>query len=282
MKRTKSFENKPMLYLISTPIGNLGEISKRTVEVLNSVDLVGAEDTRNSMNLLNSIGIKKPMFSLHEHNEREASENIINKVIIEGKSIAYMSDAGYPGISDPGVILVQVAIENDVPVSVVSGSSAFLTALVASGLPTNHFYFYGFLPSKDSDAKKELANLVDKKETLIFYESPHRIIRTLEMLFEAFGDRKACLARELTKLNEEYIRGTLEELKNIEENTLKGEMVITVEGNTLESEIDAETLVNRYDELIKRGLTSIQAREIIVDEFKVKPNYIKSLTMNRK
>ena len=282
MKRTKSFENKPMLYLISTPIGNLGEISKRTVEVLNSVDLVGAEDTRNSMNLLNNIGIKKPMFSLHEHNEREASENIINKVIKEGKSIAYMSDAGYPGISDPGVILVQVAIENDVPVSVVSGSSAFLTALVASGLPTNHFYFYGFLPSKDSDAKKELANLVDKKETLIFYESPHRIIRTLEMLFEAFGDRKACLARELTKLNEEYIRGTLEELKNIEESTLKGEMVIIVEGNTLESEIDAETLVNRYDELIKRGLTSIQAREIIVDEFKVKPNYIKSLTMNRK
>lgn len=282
MKRTKSFENKPMLYLISTPIGNLGEISKRTVEVLNSVDLVGAEDTRNSMNLLNNIGIKKPMFSLHEHNEREASENIINKVIKEGKSIAYMSDAGYPGISDPGVILVQVAIENDVPVSVVSGSSAFLTALVASGLPTNHFYFYGFLPSKDSDAKKELANLVEKKETLIFYESPHRIIRTLEMLFEAFGDRKACLARELTKLNEEYIRGTLEELKNIEESTLKGEMVIIVEGNTLESEIDAETLVNRYDELIKRGLTSIQAREIVVDEFKVKPNYIKSLTMNRK
>lgn len=282
MKRTKSFENKPMLYLISTPIGNLGEISKRTVEVLNSVDLVGAEDTRNSMNLLNNIGIKKPMFSLHEHNEREASENIINKVIKEGKSIAYMSDAGYPGISDPGVILVQVAIENDVPVSVVSGSSAFLTALVASGLPTNHFYFHGFLPSKDSDAKKELANLVEKKETLIFYESPHRIIRTLEMLFEAFGDRKACLARELTKLNEEYIRGTLEELKNIEESTLKGEMVIIVEGNTLESEIDAETLVNRYDELIKRGLTSIQAREIVVDEFKVKPNYIKSLTMNRK
>lgn len=278
MERKKSFQNKPILYLVSTPIGNLGEVSKRTIEVLNSVDFVGAEDTRNSLNLLNNLGIKKPMISLHEHNEREASQTVIAK-ILDGKSVAYMSDAGYPGISDPGVILVQEAIKNDIPVSVISGSSAFLTALVASGLPTNHFYFHGFLPSKDSDAKKELSELVDKKETLIFYESPHRIIRTLTILYEVLGDRKVCLARELTKLNEEYIRGTLKELKDIDESTLKGEMVLIVNGNSKEQEIDDKKLVDRYNELVKRGLSNTQARDIVSEEFNAKPNYIKSLIM---
>ena len=278
MERKKSFQNKPILYLVSTPIGNLGEVSKRTIEVLNSVDFVGAEDTRNSLNLLNNLGIKKPMISLHEHNEREASQTVIAK-ILDGKSVAYMSDAGYPGISDPGVILVQEAIKNDIPVSVISGSSAFLTALVASGLPTNHFYFHGFLPSKDSDAKKELSELVDKKETLIFYESPHRIIRTLTILYEVLGDRKVCLARELTKLNEEYIRGTLKELKDIDESTLKGEMVLIINGNSKEQEIDDKKLVDRYNELIKRGLSNTQARDIVSEEFNAKPNYIKSLIM---
>ena len=278
MERKKSFQNKPILYLVSTPIGNLGEVSKRTIEVLNSVDFVGAEDTRNSLNLLNNLGIKKPMISLHEHNEREASQTVITK-ILDGKSVAYMSDAGYPGISDPGVILVQEAIKNDIPVSVISGSSAFLTALVASGLSTNHFYFHGFLPSKDSDAKKELSELVDKKETLIFYESPHRIIRTLTILYEVLGDRKVCLARELTKLNEEYIRGTLKELKDIDESTLKGEMVLIVNGNSKEQEIDDKKLVDRYNELIKRGLSNTQARDIVSEEFNAKPNYIKSLIM---
>ena len=278
MERNKSFQNKPILYLVSTPIGNLGEVSKRTIEVLNSVDFVAAEDTRNSLNLLNNLGVKKKMISLHEHNEREASANVI-KLILEGSSIAYMSDAGYPGISDPGALLVQEAIKNNVPVSVINGSSAFLTALIPSGLPTDHFYFHGFLPSKDSDAKKELANLVSKKETLIFYESPHRIIRTLTMLFEALGDRKACVARELTKLNEEYIRGSLSELKDVEEATLKGEMVIIVEGNNIMQEVDDNKLLNRYRELLEKGLTKPQAREIVCEEFDAKPNYVKSLTM---
>lgn len=278
MERNKSFQNKPILYLVSTPIGNLGEVSKRTIEVLNSVDFVAAEDTRNSLNLLNNLGVKKKMISLHEHNEREASANVI-KFILEGSSIAYMSDAGYPGISDPGALLVQEAIKNDVPVSVVNGSSAFLTALIPSGLPTDHFYFHGFLPSKDSDAKKELAELENKRETLIFYESPHRIIRTLEMLYEVLGDRKACLARELTKLNEEYIRGSLSELKDIDESTLKGEMVLTIEGNNSVESLDDEKLINRYKELVERGLTKPQARDIVCEEFNAKPNYVKSLVM---
>lgn len=278
MERKKSFQNNPILYLVSTPIGNLGEVSKRSIEVLNSVSFVAAEDTRNSLNLLNNLGIKKKMISLHEHNEREASANVI-KLILEGNSIAYMSDAGYPGISDPGALLVQEAIKNDIPVSVINGSSAFLTALIPSGLPTDHFYFHGFLSSKDSDAKKELIELANKKETLIFYESPHRIIRTLTMLNDVLGDRKACLARELTKLNEEYIRGLLSELKAIDETTLKGEMVIIVEGNNNTEEVDDNKLINRYKELIGRGLTKPQARDIVCEEFSAKPNYVKSLVM---
>lgn len=280
MERNKSFQNKPILYLVSTPIGNLGEVSSRTIEVLNSVDLVAAEDTRNSLNLLNNLGIKKHMISLHEHNEREASVSLI-KQILEGKSVAYMSDAGYPGISDPGAILVQEAIKNNVPVSVINGSSAFLTALIPSGLATNHFYFHGFLPSKDSDAKKELSELVNKKETLIFYESPHRINRTLNLLFETLGDRKACVARELTKLNEEYIRGSLKELVDVDEATLKGEMVIVVEGNQSKEEVDDKALLDRYNALLNKGLTNIQARDIVCEEYKVKSNYLKSLTIKK-
>lgn len=281
MKRNKSFVNKPMLYLISTPIGNLGEVSKRALETLSMVDLVAAEDTRNSLNLLHHLGINKPTFSLHEHNEREGSLVIVEK-ILSGKNVAYMSDAGYPGISDPGKILVEECIKANIPVSVVSGSCAFITALVASGLPTNHFYFHGFLPSKDGDAKKELSLLKNKVETIIFYESPHRIIRTLEILLEVLGDRNACIARELTKLNEEYIRGSLKELIEIDETTLKGEMVIVIEGSKEEKETNDDELIKRYEELIKKGVTNKVSAEIVSEEFGVNKNYIKSLTMNKK
>lgn len=281
MKRNKSFVNKPMLYLVSTPIGNLGEVSSRFLEVLKSVDLVAAEDTRNSLNLLHNFGINKPTFSLHEHNEREGSLVLIEK-ILEGKTVAYMSDAGYPGISDPGKILVEECIKVDIPVSVISGSCAFITGLVASGLPTNHFYFHGFLPSKDGDAKKELENLVGKKETVIFYESPHRINRTVQLLLNVLGNRNACIARELTKLNEEYIRGTLSELSEIDESTLKGEMVIVVEGNSNEQQIDDKKIIERYNELIKKGVTNKVSAEIVGEEFAINKNYVKSLTMSKK
>lgn len=281
MKRNKSFVNTPILYLVSTPIGNLGEVSKRAVEVLNSVDYIGAEDTRTSSNLLNTLGIHKPMISLHEHNEREASKQVISR-ILEGKSVAYVSDAGYPGISDPGCLLVEEAIANDIPVSVVNGSSAFLTGLIPSGLPTNHFYFHGFLPSKDSAAKSELETLKSKIETLIFYESPHRIIRTLEILLSILGNRKACIARELTKLNEEYIRGNLDELVKLDESTLKGEMVVIVEGNKETTEVSDKTLLDRYNVLIQKGIQTKTATEIVSEEYCINKNYIKGLVMNKK
>ena len=162
MKRIKSFNNTyPVLYLIATPIGNLGEFSPRAIEVINEMDLIAAEDTRNTLDLLHKFNIKKPCISLREHNEVEASYNLI-KEIKNGKKIAYMSDAGYPGISDPGYLLTKLCVENDIAVSVISGSSAFINALVSSGLDTSHFYFHGFLSAKENEAKNVIS-ILDKK-----------------------------------------------------------------------------------------------------------------------
>ena len=277
MKRNKTFDrNLPVLYLIATPIGNLKEFSPRALEIVEEMDIIAAEDTRNAFSLLAHFGIKKELISLREHNELEASANLIKK-IKEGKKVAYMSDAGYPGISDPGYLLVKEALKNDINVSTVSGSSAFINALVASGLETNHFYFYGFLPAKENEAKEELNRVKSFKDTIIFYESPHRIIKTLSLLNEVLGNREACLARELTKLNEEYIRSSLEELKNIDEATLKGEMVIIVSGNKEEKQIDDAEIKARVDYFVSLGLSLKDAINVVSEEFSVNKNYIKKL-----
>ena len=277
MKRTKSFNNEqPLLYLVATPIGNLKEMSNRALEVLSDVDLIAAEDTRNTHSLLDKYGIKKPLFSLREHNEIEASNQIIS-MLKEGKKVAYVSDAGYPGISDPGQILVKKAIGEGIAVSTISGPSAFLNALVSSGLETKHFYFYGFISPKDGEATKELEELKNKKETIIFYEAPHRIGRTLKLLYSVLGDRKAIIARELTKLNEEYIRGTLKELSEIDESTLIGEMVVIVEGEQESQEVSIDTLKARVDSLVSRGVQLKTAIEITSEEYNVKKNDLKKL-----
>ena len=277
MKRSKTFDsNLPVLYLIATPIGNLKEFSPRALEIVEEMDIIAAEDTRNAFSLLNHFGIKKELISLREHNELEASANLIKK-IKDGKKVAYMSDAGYPGISDPGYLLVKEALKNGINVSTISGSSAFINALVASGLETNHFYFYGFLPAKENEAKDELNKVKTIKDTVIFYESPHRIIKTLKLLNEVLGNRNACLARELTKLNEEYIRGSLEELSNIDEATLKGEMVIIVEGNKEEKQIDDAEIKARVDYFVSLGLSLKDAINVVSEEFSINKNYIKKL-----
>ena len=280
MTRNKSFNNGPLLYLVATPIGNLKEISKRALEVFNESDIIAAEDTRNTYSLLANYGIKKELFSLREHNELEASEHLIN-LIKQGKKVAYVSDAGYPGISDPGYLLVQTAIKNDINVSVVSGSSAFLTALVASGLETEHFYFFGFLSKKGNEGKSSLEELKDRRETLIFYESPHHIKKTLELLLEVFGKRKAVIARELTKLNEEYIRGSLEELNQIDEATLKGEMVVLVEGNQSNSDdISDERIIERIKYYLDYKIDKKTAIELVKNELNVGKNRIYKLAMD--
>ena len=280
MKRSKSFESENnLLYLVATPIGNMSEVSERTLAVLNSVDVVAAEDTRNTGALLSKLGIKKDLFSLREHNENEASAHVV-ELIKNGKKVAYVSDAGYPGISDPGFLLVNNVLKEGIRVSTVSGPCAFINALVASGLETNHFYFHGFLSAKDNEAKKELEDLKERKETLIFYESPHRILKTLNTMLEILGNRKAVIARELTKINEEYIRGNLSEMVEIDESTLKGEMVVLIEGNKIKPVVSEQKIRERVGYYMERGYSKKDATEIVSNELDVPKNQIKKLIMS--
>ena len=279
MKRTQNFvNNKPTLYLIATPIGNLSEFTPRAIEILKEADYVSCEDTRNSKILFDHFGISTTLISCHEHNENEASEQLIS-YLLNGKNVCYVSDAGYPGISDPGSRLVKKALDNDINVSVINGSSAFLTALVASGLETDHFYFHGFLASKESQRENELKEMINRKETLIFYESPHRIMKTLVSMQKIFGNRKICLCRELTKKFEEYIRGTLDELVTLDENTLKGEMVVIVEGNKdeISSFVSDEEIMAYVNSLTEVGLSTKDAIKNASSTLKVNKNYIYKL-----
>ena len=277
MKRIKSFDKEQkVLYLIATPIGNLGEFSIRAIETIKEMDLIAAEDTRNTIDLLNKFDIKKQTISLREHNEVEASNYVI-KLIKEGKRVAYMSDAGYPGISDPGYLLTKLCIENDIAVSVISGSSAFINALVSSSIDTSHFYFHGFLSPKENEAKNELISLKDKKETLVFYESPHRIIDTLKVIYEVLGDRYASLQRELTKLNEEKIYGSLSELVSLDQSSLKGEMVIVVSGNKNLEEYSDEEVINKINYFMNKGMNKKDAIETVSEIYKIRKNRIKDL-----
>ena len=277
MKRNKNFDSqKPLLYLVATPIGNLKEMSPRAIEVLSLVDVIAAEDTRNTFSLLDKFNIRKELFSLREHNENQASEHLIN-LMKSGKKVAYVSDAGYPGISDPGQLLAKNARENDINVTTICGSCAFINALVASGLSTTHFYFYGFLSPKANEAKGELESLKEMRDTIIFYESPHRILKTIETIYEVFGDRKCVIARELTKLNEEYIEGQLSELIHLDETSLKGEMVVLIEGNKEERKIDEKKILDLVEELKNKGLSTKDAIEITAKVHQINKNYLKDL-----
>ncbi len=254
MHRKKSFEtSEPKLYLVPTPIGNLQEMTPRALEVLKEADVIAAEDTRNSGKLLMAYGIKKPLISHHEHNQNTSIAQILEE-LENGKTVAVVSDAGYPLISDPGQSLVKAVIEKDIPVISVSGANAATNALVASGLSCRHYLFYGFLDAKSSKRKKELEELKSFPYTVIFYEAPHRIEAMLKDVVEVLGDRNICLARELTKVHEEYIRGTVSEVISIAD-TLKGEMVVVVEGNTEpEKNYTLDDGIQKVDEYIKAGM----------------------------
>lgn len=222
------------LYLVPTPIGNLKDITLRALEVLESVDIVAAEDTRQSIKLLNHFNIKKTLISYHQHNEQGKSEDLIER-LKEGKNIALVSDAGTPGISDPGSVIVLKCIEEGIDFEVLTGATAVTTALVYSGMDTTKFIFRGFLPRENKDRKAVIDELKDRKETLIFYEAPHRLKETLGFLKDNLGNRKIAICRELTKLHEEILRFTLEEaLMYYEEKNIKGEFVLVVEGKSEE------------------------------------------------
>lgn len=249
MIRKKSFDGTPTLYLVATPIGNLEDITYRAIHILNDVDKIYAEDTRNSLVLLNHYQIKTHLESYHEFNQEIKTKDIINE-LLNGMNIAIITDAGLPVISDPGFKIAREARNQGIAVTTIPGASAGISALVASGLPPKPYTFYGFLDSKSSIRINELNNLKFLKSTLIFYEAPHRISESLADMREVLGNRNAVIARELTKKHEEYVCGTLEELINA--SNLKGEMVVIVEGYLEEG----TTILNpneKIDELISLG-----------------------------
>ena len=281
--RELNFEgSSPLLYLIATPIGNLSEFTPRAIEVLSSCDFIAAEDTRNSGQLMAHFKISKPFISCHEHNENEASAKIISS-LKEGKKVCYMSDAGYPTVSDPGQKLVAHCLEAGIKVSVISGPSAAINALAISGLDTSHFYFEGFLPAKESEKSAELKDLASRKETIIFYESPHRILKTLASMYEVLGDRKATICRELTKAHEEVIRGTLKEFVSLDEASLRGEMVIVVEGcKSLKQELNDQDILDALQAKINEGKRAKEAVKEVAEELSIQKNKVYDLSLQLK
>ncbi|HBT20732.1 MAG TPA: 16S rRNA (cytidine(1402)-2'-O)-methyltransferase [Peptococcaceae bacterium] len=218
------------LYICSTPIGNMEDITLRALRVFKEVDLIAAEDTRTAKKLLNHYEINTPVTSYHEHNEKNKAPKII-ELLLEGRNIALISEAGTPGISDPGYELIREAVNHGIKITVIPGPSALISGLVVSGLPMDRFAFEGFLPRKRSQRRQILENLKNEPRTLIFYESPHRLEETLEDMKEIFNDRRAVLARELTKIYEEILRGNLGELlAAVREKGARGEYVLVVEG----------------------------------------------------
>ena len=222
----------PKLYLVPTPIGNLADMTYRSVAVLKEVDLILAEDTRTSAKLLAHYGISTPMESNHQYNEHKKLDDIVNR-LNSGVTIAVITDAGTPGISDPGFLLVRECVRQGIEVECLPGATAFVPALVSSGLPSDKFFFEGFLPHKKG-RKSRLDYLKEMEVSIVFYESPYRLLKTLEQFSETFGEgRQACVARELSKMFEEIRRGSLKELINyFSEKTVKGEIVIIVEGDS--------------------------------------------------
>lgn len=242
MKATSSFKDQTNgLYIVPTPIGNLEDMTYRAVRILQEADIIAAEDTRQTMKLCNHFEIDTKLVSYHEHNKQVSGERLLED-LLSGKQVALVSDAGMPGISDPGSDLIRLAIAADIPVVVLPGANAALTALVASGLPTERFLYYGFLPRKKKERREALETLRYEQGTLIFYEAPHRLKEMLGGVLEILGDRQLTLARELTKRYEEYIRGSVTEALDWASEEVRGEFVVIVEGTTEErpSEIQQE------------------------------------------
>ena len=274
-------KNLAKLYICPTPIGNLEDITLRTIRILSEVDYIAAEDTRHSIKLLNHLEIKKPLISLHEHNEMYKSEEII-KLINQDHDVALVSDAGMPGISDPGEKLIRQCIGQKIEVITLPGPSAFITALVNSGLDTTRFTFIGFLDRNNKKRKADLQALKTREETLIFYEAPHRIEKMLNELYETLGDRKIVIARELTKKYEQYIRTNLKNLIDaIESLEKRGEMVIILEGikHTEEAEMDMIEVEEKIRKLLSDGLSTKDVAKHISEQYKIKKNDAYSLTL---
>lgn len=276
--------NPSTLYLVGTPIGNLFDISERAKKVLTEVDFVAAEDTRNSLKLLSCLEIKNELVSYHEHNKKASGEKIVAR-LLSGESCALITDAGMPAISDPGEDLVALCAESGITVSVIPGACAAVSALAASGLPTRKFVFEGFLSAKQGERRRELEALRDEHRTIIFYEAPHKLRDTLSDMRDCFGDgRRVTLCRELTKLNEEFIRTTLSSAVALySEKEPRGEYVIIVEGATetqAESELSALTVPEHIEHYIREGLSKKDAIKAVARDRDVPKSEIYKYTTN--
>ena len=256
------------LFLVPTPIGNRDDMSYRMIQTLKEVDLIAAEDTRNTGLLLKHFEIATPQTSFHEHNAMEKIPDLLAH-LESGKDLAQVSDAGLPSISDPGHDLVKAAIEREIPVVAVPGPSAGITALIASGLAPQPHIFYGFLPRKEGQQKAFFKEKLAYPETQIFYESPYRVRATLQNMLAVYGDRPVVLVRELTKIYEEYTRGTIEELvAYLEENPLKGECLLIVEGASEQGpDLEEVDLIQEIDLLVQSGMKKNQAIKQVAKQF---------------
>lgn len=275
MNRQKSFGNeKPTLYLVATPIGNLSEMTYRAVDILKTVDFIAAEDTRNTIKLLNHFEISTKLISHHEHNISSSIPKII-ALLEEGHNIALVSDAGYPAISDPGYELVKEVINQEYNVVPISGANACLNALVVSGITPQPFMFYGFLDHQDKKKKKELEALKNYKETIVFYEAPHRIKKTLSLMLNILGDRQIALCREITKKHEEINRGLISEILLVVDE-MKGEMVIVVEGaSEIKEEITFDqTIQEHVNEYIEKGMSTKDAIKEVAKQRDISKNIV--------
>lgn len=261
------------LYICPTPIGNLEDITLRTLRVLKEVDLIAAEDTRHSINLLNHYDIKRPLTSYHEHNIRQKGGELVDK-LKEGLNIAIITDAGMPGISDPGSDIIRLAIEEDIEVIGLPGASAGITALVVSGLPTERFVFEGFLPSKKQDKKKRLKEIESECRTIILYESPHRILATLEDILEILGNRNIAVVRELTKLYEEVFRSDIQgALEKFSQDRIRGEFVLILQGGKEEEDEEIDIL-RELQKYIDDGFSKKESVKMLAEIHNIRKNIV--------
>ena len=263
----KSYDNSPTLYLIPTPIGNMEDISIRCLNTLKEVDVIFSEDTRVTSLLLSHFEINKKLVSSHSYNEDVTSNKLID-YLKEGKNVGLVSDRGTPVISDPGYKLAKAAIDNNFNVVALPGTTAFVPALIASGLNPQPFLFFGFLSNKSSKRKKELEDLKNYPYTLIFYEAPHRLLETLDDMYDVLGNRKICISREISKKFEEIYRDTLENIRE-QVKDAKGEFVIVIDGNYEEKTYDNLSIIEHVNLYIKEGYDVKEASKLVAKERKM-------------
>ncbi len=268
----KSYDNKPTLYLIATPIGNMEDITYRAINVLKSVSVIFSEDTRVTNQLLSYYNIKNKLISSHQYNEKDNIDKLL-KYLDDGQDVGLVTDRGTPIISDPGYYLAKTAINNNYNVVSIPGATAFVSALITSNIDAQPFTFFGFLNSKSSKRRKELEDLKNNKYTLIFYESPHRLIDTLNDMLKILGNRNVSISREITKKFEEIYRGTISDVIN-ELEVVKGEFVIVVEGNKDVNDFSNLSILDHVNLYIENGLDSKEAIKKVAHERKLNKNEV--------